>query len=87
MLLKSGAQPNVRQQDGRTSLHIAARVGNCAMVHLLLVEGADAQLKSKVGAEPYPIGQFCMGAEPNRIGQLYDGTELIPMVNFVGGIR
>uniref|UniRef100_A0A914GWL2 Ion transport domain-containing protein n=1 Tax=Globodera rostochiensis TaxID=31243 RepID=A0A914GWL2_GLORO len=50
MLLKSGAQPNVqRAQDGCTPLHIAAAVGNRAICRLLLVEGADAHLKSKNG--------------------------------------
>lgn len=28
MLLKSGGQPNVAQEDGETCLHIAARNGN-----------------------------------------------------------
>lgn len=52
MLLKSGAQPNVRRSDGMTPLHIAARAGNLEMVRLLLTDGADPQLKSKSGETP-----------------------------------
>lgn len=48
MLLKSGAQPNVKRSDGLTPLHIAARAGNSEMVRLLLNEGADVEMKSKV---------------------------------------
>lgn len=48
MLLKSGAQPNVKQTDGQTPLHIAARVGNADMIRLMLKEGADPQIKSNV---------------------------------------
>uniref|UniRef100_A0A1I8AYC2 ANK_REP_REGION domain-containing protein n=1 Tax=Meloidogyne hapla TaxID=6305 RepID=A0A1I8AYC2_MELHA len=52
MLLKSGAQPNVRRSDGMTPLHISARMGNKEMVGLLLAEGADPKLKSKIGETP-----------------------------------
>lgn len=48
MLLKSGAQPNVRQTDGQTSLHIAARHGNVEIARLLLREGGDPRLTSNV---------------------------------------
>lgn len=48
MLLKSGAQPNAQQTDGQTPLHIAARNGNADMIRLMLKEGANPQIKSKV---------------------------------------
>uniref|UniRef100_A0A915DP22 Uncharacterized protein n=1 Tax=Ditylenchus dipsaci TaxID=166011 RepID=A0A915DP22_9BILA len=55
MLLKSGAQPNVKQTDGQTSLHIAARSGNVDIVRLMLKEGADPQLKSNNGETPLHV--------------------------------
>ncbi|CAD5209581.1 unnamed protein product [Bursaphelenchus xylophilus] len=55
MLLKSGAQPNVRQNDNQTPLHIAAKSGNTAMVKLLLNEGADPTLISNNGETPLHV--------------------------------
>ncbi|CAB3983026.1 serine threonine- phosphatase 6 regulatory ankyrin repeat subunit A-like [Paramuricea clavata] len=55
MLLKSGANVDVPQENGETSLHIATRNGNLAMVKLLLVEGANASRKSRTGEIPLHI--------------------------------
>ncbi|KAM3722182.1 Ankyrin-3 [Dirofilaria immitis] len=46
MLLKSGAQPNVKRNDGETPLHIAARNPLSGMIRLLLSEGADPKICS-----------------------------------------
>lgn len=48
MLLKSGAHPNVKQLDGQTPLHFAARIGKVEMIRLMLEHGADPQIKSDV---------------------------------------
>ncbi|VDO10919.1 unnamed protein product, partial [Haemonchus placei] len=46
MLLKSGGQPDVAQEDGETCLHLAARNGNKEIMRLLLNENANLQLMS-----------------------------------------
>lgn len=48
MLLKSGAQPDVPRNDGETALHIAARNPDPNMIRVLLNDGADPRLTSKV---------------------------------------
>ncbi|KAI1722541.1 ankyrin repeats (3 copies) domain-containing protein [Ditylenchus destructor] len=55
MLLKSGAQPNVKQSDGQTPLHIASRSGNVDMIRLMLSEGADPQIKANNGETPLHV--------------------------------
>ena len=49
MLLKSGADPNLKLEDGRTALHIAAKRGNEAMVQALLNGGAKVGLEDDLG--------------------------------------
>lgn len=48
MLLKSGAEPNWPREDGETSVHVAARYGYVDTFKLLLEEGGDVLLQSKV---------------------------------------
>ncbi|XP_046847709.1 ankyrin-1-like [Xenia sp. Carnegie-2017] len=52
MLLKSGANVDVPQENGETSLHIATRNNNISMIELLLSEGANAARKSQKGETP-----------------------------------
>uniref|UniRef100_A0A0K0F903 ANK_REP_REGION domain-containing protein n=1 Tax=Strongyloides venezuelensis TaxID=75913 RepID=A0A0K0F903_STRVS len=60
MLLKSGAQPNVRMNDGQTSLHVAAKQGIKKMILLLLEEGADPTIVSNNGETPLHIAaKYC----------------------------
>ncbi len=49
LLLKNGADPNVRQQGDFTPLHAAAQNGNVASIRDLLLNGADAHAKSAEG--------------------------------------
>lgn len=44
LLLRAGAQPNVRNEDGFTPLVVAARKGNHHTARLLLRRGADPHL-------------------------------------------
>ncbi|XP_046849432.1 serine/threonine-protein phosphatase 6 regulatory ankyrin repeat subunit B-like [Xenia sp. Carnegie-2017] len=55
MLLKSGANVDVPQENGETSLHIATRNNNISMIELLLSEGANAARKSQKGEIPLHI--------------------------------
>lgn len=48
MLLKSGAGPNLLDDDGQTPVHIAAKYGNLQTLLLLLEDGGDPEFKNKV---------------------------------------
>jgi ankyrin repeat protein len=48
MLLKSGAGPNIKTDDGQTPVHVAAKHGNLVTLMLLLDDGGDPLCKSKV---------------------------------------
>jgi ankyrin repeat protein len=49
MLLENGADPNIREQGGYTSLHAAAENGDEETIRTLLFGGADLTLKSSDG--------------------------------------
>jgi hypothetical protein len=48
MLLKSGAGPNIKTDDGQTPVHVAAKHGNLITLMLLMDDGGDPLCKSKV---------------------------------------
>lgn len=48
MLLKSGAGPNIKTDDGQTPVHVAAKHGNLTTLMLLMDDGGDPLCKSKV---------------------------------------
>ena len=52
MLMKYGADPNVREQNGYTPLHAAAQNGNVKMIHALLFNGADMTISASDGKTP-----------------------------------
>jgi ankyrin repeat protein len=52
MLLKNGADPNVREQGGYTPLHAAAQNGDLATIRTLIYGGADLEVKSRDGKTP-----------------------------------
>jgi hypothetical protein len=49
-LLDSGADPNFRDSDGRTALHIASCEGHPEVVELLLQRSADAAVEDQWGS-------------------------------------
>ncbi|TVU35106.1 hypothetical protein EJB05_16977 [Eragrostis curvula] len=51
-LLDAGADPNFRDSDGRTALHIAACEGHPEVVELLLQRGAEAAVEDQWGSTP-----------------------------------
>ncbi len=55
MLLKNGANPNVRERSGFTPLHAAAANGNVECIHLLIFGGADLHARSDDGKLPLDL--------------------------------
>ncbi|XP_006644703.1 integrin-linked protein kinase 1-like [Oryza brachyantha] len=51
-LLDAGADPNFRDSDGRTALHIAACEGHAEVADLLLQRGADAVAEDRWSSTP-----------------------------------
>jgi hypothetical protein len=49
-LLDAGADPNFRDSDGRTALHISACEGHAEVVDLLLDRGAEAVVEDQWGS-------------------------------------
>lgn len=57
MLLKNGANPNVRERGGYTPLHTAAANGDLASIQLLILAGADLHLRSDDGKLPLHLAE------------------------------
>jgi ankyrin repeat protein len=55
MLLKNGANPNVREGAGFTPLHTAANNGNPEIIQALIFAGADLQSQTKEGKIPLDL--------------------------------
>ena len=53
ILLDNGADPNVDNNVGNTSLHLAAKGGNSDIVKILLCNGADKTIKNDDGKDAY----------------------------------
>jgi ankyrin repeat protein len=52
MLLEHKALPNLEDDNGETSLHLAAKNGHLACLNELLLSGGDANLKNNNGNTP-----------------------------------
>ena len=57
MLLKNGANPNVRERGGFTPLHAAADNGNVEIIQILIFAGADLKAKSDDGKLPIDLAE------------------------------
>jgi ankyrin repeat protein len=55
LLLKHGADANIREQGGYTPLHAAAQNGDLDMINTLLYGGADLVAKSDDGKIPLDL--------------------------------
>ena len=55
LLLKHGADPNVREQDGYTPLHAAAQNGDVEIIRTLIYGGADLLARSEDGRTPLDL--------------------------------
>ncbi len=49
LLMKCGADPNLRQSGGFTPLHAAAQNGNVDLLRMLLINGADLRIQNDEG--------------------------------------
>jgi ankyrin repeat protein len=54
-LLRSGANPNSRNGDGWSALHIAVNNDHEGLIDLLIAGGADVELRTKSGQSPLEI--------------------------------
>jgi uncharacterized protein len=57
LLLKNGAQPNVRERGGLTPLHTAAAKGDAESIQLLILAGADLHLRNDAGKLPVNLAE------------------------------
>jgi hypothetical protein len=58
LLLKSGLNPNVQNEEGTTALHIAVGSKNIEAVKILLSYGADKTIKNLQGKSPADFNEF-----------------------------
>ena len=63
LCLRLGEDLNVRDTDGNTPLHVAARVENPSAVTFLLEAGADINAQNNLGATPLHLARDNQGAE------------------------
>jgi ankyrin repeat protein len=57
MLLKSGAQPNVRERNGATPLHTAAANDDVDSIQLLILAGADLHIRTNDGKRAVDLAE------------------------------
>ena len=67
LLLKQGADPNIREQGGYTPLHAAAQNGDAAIIRTLLYGGADLALKGEDGKLPLDLALEAGHTEAARL--------------------
>ena len=57
-LLKAGANPNIKDNDGNTPLHVAAVSGQTEAITALLKAGANPHIKNNAGHRPIDIARL-----------------------------
>lgn len=56
LLLKNKADPNIKNQDGNTALHVAAQKGNHSIIQVLLLQGkTDPHILNKTDRTPLQV--------------------------------
>src|SRR5215211_8913651 len=71
LLLKHGADPNIREQGGYTPLHAAAQNGDVEMIRTLLYGGADLALRSDDGK--FPVNRALEAGHTEAAKRLEEG--------------
>ena len=74
LLLEKGLNVNAQDQNGKTPLHDASRIGNHDVAKLLLDSGADQFIKDKFGRAPRTVAWQYGNLKVMRI---LDGQELL----------
>jgi len=69
LLLKYGADPNIREQGGYTPLHAAAQNGDLETIRTLIYGGADLVLPSDDGKIPYDLALAAGHGEATKLLQ------------------
>ncbi|XP_047107647.1 serine/threonine-protein phosphatase 6 regulatory ankyrin repeat subunit B-like [Schistocerca piceifrons] len=85
-LLQAGANVNLKDHNGITTLHCAAKTGNCKLIEILLSAGADVNSMDVNGATPLHMtskhcfmqaAQLLLDAGANLIASDKDGQQII----------
>jgi ankyrin repeat protein len=79
LLIERGARTGVRDKDGLTPLHVAARYRNVHAVQVLLAKGADVNSRAKYGNTPLSE------AMPQKGGPTPDQQEVYRLIQNAGG--
>ena len=69
-LLRTGADPNARNEDGKTALNLACYYGYAAIAQLMLQHGADVNAADKDGWTP--LHEACWLGYPNTVRLLLE---------------
>jgi ankyrin repeat protein len=69
MLLKNGADPNIREQGGYTPLHAAAQNADKEMIRTLLYGGADLAIRSDDGMTALDVAREAGHTEAAKVLQ------------------
>ena len=69
-LLRTGADPNARNEDGKTALNLACYYGYAAIAQLMLQHGADVNADDKNGWTP--LHEACWLGYPNTVRLLLE---------------
>ena len=80
LLLNNGIDPNAKDYDSRSALHLAAAEGKDKIVELLLQFKADVNIKDRWGGTPLLdaiVGAIPLWPRPCELGEAKCQTELM----------